>query len=118
MVSDDARSDAVLGILGLALGLGPLLVGLGVLGWQVYHWLDTAMWTSRSVLDLLGWANVQSEWVQNPTRWIGLWRLFDWLPLSATAIVFGAAYLGFSLFALAPARDPTRYAIWNDGLDR
>ena len=86
----------------LAVFLVPMLVGVAVLGWQVYHWLYTGDWTSRSMLDVLRWAamsaEMSDEWIQNPTSWLGLWKLLNWLPLSATTIVIGFTVLAVFAF--------------------
>jgi hypothetical protein len=53
------------------------------LGPGVYHW---------SALDALAYATGPDPWINNPTDWIGLWKLFNWfggevLLLAAAALV-------------------------------
>lgn len=88
--------------IGLTVCVGPMLVGVAVLVWQVYHWLYTGYWTSFSVLDVHLWASMSAEmsneWIQNPTSWLGLWKLLNWLPLSATSIVIGFTILAVFAF--------------------
>ena len=74
----------------VGLGVVPLLGGLGVLGWQVVHWLDVGQWISISVLDFLIWFDYKRGWAENPDTWFGLWKALNWLPLSGTAVVYGA----------------------------
>ena len=87
---------------GLVACLVPMLVGVAVLGWQVYHWLYTGDWTSRSILDVVRWAamsaEMSNEWIQNPASWLGLWKLLNWLPLSGTTIVIGFTILAVFAF--------------------
>lgn len=112
--------DLVPATLGLAffvvLVVAPLLGGIGTFGWQVYHWLDAGEWTSRSVLDFLRWAGVQADWVQYPTRWVGLWKLLNRLPLSLTGVVYGGAALALFASLRRPNIDP--YAAFWEQLRR
>ena len=81
----------VLFILGLV--VAPIIGGAGVFVWQVVEWLSTGQWASASMLDLLISTLGMISWAENPTSWIGLWKLLGWLPLSVCGILFGGTML-------------------------
>ena len=72
-----------------------LLAGLGVLGWQVFGWLSSGEWTSVSLLDFLRWgAGPKTRaWIENPTTWIGWWRVLNWTPVSGILLLVGMVML-------------------------
>jgi hypothetical protein len=92
-------------LLGFLVLLAFLVGGIGVFGWQLVGWLRSGAWESVSVLEFFGWGSPGSEWVHNPTDWVGLWRLLSALPLSLTLIAIGGVGL------VADARDRRRDAL-------
>lgn len=90
MNAQSKLSEKVRSAFGLLLVLAPFAVGLGSLGRQIFLWLRDGRWTSVSVLDLLSWSGVGSQdWIARPNEWIGVWKLLNWLPLSAASLVVG-----------------------------
>jgi len=63
--------------------------GLGLFGWQVLHFLMKGTWEAVSVIDALRWATDGNAWTVYPQSWIGIWRILDALPASATGVVLG-----------------------------
>jgi hypothetical protein len=86
--------EAFLSLLGL-----PVLVGPGIVVWQIYAWLQTAKWRPVPVSNALIFFGIP----QPHFDWLGLQKIADWaldLPLSVTAvvmwmvvIVFGVAFV-------------------------
>lgn len=89
----DQLDALFMGVAAMVFGLGPLVAGVGVFARQVYAWLHTGEWTSQSVLDFLRWADVRRDWIADPTTWLGLWKVLEWLPLSVTSMAFGVMML-------------------------
>ncbi|UZJ44466.1 hypothetical protein OOT55_17690 [Marinimicrobium sp. C6131] len=73
--------------------IGPAVVGLGVVIWQAFSWLQSGDWQAISVIDFLLWTGLEGAWLNEPTSWIGLWKMLDWMPLSV-----GGMTLSFILF--------------------
>ena len=69
------------------------LSGVVLLGWQVFHWLETGVWTSMSINDALRRAG--SLWAVNPQSYYGLHKLFNALPLAGVAI--GGPSIGLAI---------------------
>lgn len=76
-----------------SLGYGPVLAGIGIFCWQGYSWLKEGAWTAFSILDLMLFAGIQSDWAVAPNSWYGLWSLFNWLPGSVALLVYGTGTL-------------------------
>lgn len=81
---------AVFGVIGV-------LCGLAVVGWQAYYWLRHSAWVPLSVVDGLRFIGV--EWARSPRDWIGLWKVFDFLPLAV-----GVPAVGLLLASIAGAQ--------------
>ncbi len=75
-------------------GIGPILVPIGIVGWQIYEYLRHDIWNSLSVVSALQWWGV--KWANAPTDWVGLHRILDWIPLS---LAFAAIAVWFFLVA-------------------
>lgn len=71
--------------------VGLFLASVGTVLWQVYHYLRFNEWVSLSVVDLLKWCDIQ--WAYLPTDWIGMYRVLEFLPLSASLLI--AAWVVF-----------------------
>ena len=68
---------------GIALIL--FLVGIGILGWQLYFYLRFNNWMSISLITALQWLN--NSWAYNPNDWTGIHTILKQLPLSLSMIV-------------------------------
>ncbi len=55
-----------------------LLIFLGITGYQIVTYLDTAQWNSVSVIDALVRINV--EWAKRPTSWRGVHEIMSFVP--------------------------------------
>jgi len=64
-----------------------MVAPIGILGWQLYHFLRFYTWTSVSVIDGLIWCGV--NWASNPKDWMRLYHVFDWTPLALAIPVVG-----------------------------
>lgn len=73
----------------------PIFSGIFVVVWQIYRYLRYDIWTSVSVIDALRWSSVM--WAHNPTDWLGIYRILDWMPLSL-------AFPSIGIFVLVSAR--------------
>lgn len=97
---------------GLALatfiGTGLAVIGSALILYdQVVAWLDTAVWSPHSITDVISSSSSStlSGWAQEPDRWMGVHKIFDFLHpfigalmllpiamvLSATTTVFSVA---------------------------
>ena len=88
-LSQDVMTILVRLAMWFLIAIGPLLVGLCILGWQVYQYLYAGNWVGVSLLDFVYWAHVQREWIEAPMSWLGLWKILNWIPLSLLALVYG-----------------------------
>jgi hypothetical protein len=83
--------EALLSLLGL-----PVLIGPGIVVWQIYTWLQTAKWRLVPVSDALIFFGIP----QPRFDWLGLQKIADWvldLPLSVTAFVVWMAIIVFGI---------------------
>lgn len=86
----------------LLLLASPLLLigGVGVLGYQAYHFLRSGDWLPMSSID--GLSRLGSRWANEPDTWLGIWKILDVLPLTLALICLGlACWLGFIKVSLA-----------------
>jgi hypothetical protein len=82
--------DGVTLLLGHILWLAPLIGGLGLFGWQVFHWLYAGEWSALSLLDVVRKVGPPlTAWADQPTKWIGVWKVLCWLPAALAGVVFG-----------------------------
>src|SRR5690554_6748952 len=62
-----------------------------ILGYQAYHWLQSAVWQGISVIQALQYLLPGNEWLVQPTSWLGIHAAMRWMPASglllAVAIV-------------------------------
>lgn len=76
--------------------------GLWIFGSQVYHWMQSAVWQSFSVIHGLALVLPGNEWVAKPTSWLGVHAALRWLP--ASGVLLAVAFLAM-LVALADGPD-------------
>lgn len=90
----------VLRVLGGLIFVAGCVGGLGVLGWQVLVWLQSAVWTPISIVTGLRW--LEFSWAVNPTGWRDVHRLLNDFPLA-----IGLPLLGWAVgwVAIAIAKD-------------
>jgi hypothetical protein len=62
-----------------ALLLSVVFVPIGILGWQTFNFLESGIWLSFSILDLLDCIAPAVKWVSYPQEWKGLHKVFGWL---------------------------------------
>lgn len=87
MVVTDWWDRFAVTVLSLAL-LGALLLFIGILGWQIYDWLRTGIWTELPFLVLFDLLNLNVSGVYQPGDWHGAAAIARWvleLPLSICA---------------------------------
>ena len=70
----------VLEVLGRLIFVAGCAIGLGVLGWQVFVWLQAAKWTPISMVTGLRW--LEFSWAVKPTGWRDVHKLLDDFPLA------------------------------------
>lgn len=77
-------------------GLAALLLGIGILVWQIIHYMQYAVWRPLPLMAFTP-ENVRL-WFQFPSSWIGLSRLlqhiFEFMPASLAMILLGIPLLG------------------------
>ena len=75
------------------LGIAVLLIGLGLVAFQVFLFLYHGAWVSYSLLRFIDFTPIQFQaWVVRPDQWLGLHKIVYWLldvPLAFLALVFG-----------------------------
>lgn len=100
-LSDRLEGNFLLVVLGLLLMAPVGLGGLGVLVWQVFHFLSSGEWAPVSITDALAkweWASNLSSWAKAPTEMLGLWKVFGALPFSAAWAIVPTPFLALALF--------------------
>ena len=91
------------------IGIFFLICGISILGWQIFHWLDTGDWVPVPMLVIVEWLARQSTtptavannlaWVAHPKSWIGLWKVLNWFPVSLASFLC-------AVFAALTTRSP------------
>lgn len=66
----------------LSFGLG----GVGMLGYQLYHWLRYAEWESFSLLWPLSYLPRFEDWVYYPDEWLGVHKVLEYIPFAFVLI--------------------------------
>ena len=79
-------------ILFRVLSAPPIVIGVFVIGFQIYVWLKDGMWLSISVGSALLLAGADGSW----TTWKGLVLILEWLPLSASLLCIGIVLQGLA----------------------
>lgn len=83
--------EAMLSLLAL-----PILIGPGIVGWQIFNWLQTAKWKPIAASDALTYFEIPLPRFQ----WLGLQKIadmvLDW-PLSVVAFVLWIALMIFTI---------------------
>lgn len=69
--TSQAETAFVLGLLISLVSIG------GTLGYQVFMYLKTGVWSEMSVITVM--VMFGSKWASYPQSWIGLYNVFDWL---------------------------------------
>lgn len=82
----------VAALVGIAL-VAPILLGLGILAWQVLAYLMLGTWHPISVVAAL--AHFEFGWAANPAEWLGLHSILETIPVSAALIVGGLLFYSF-----------------------
>jgi hypothetical protein len=82
----------VVGLLSAALGLA----SIGLIGWQLVHYLQSGSWVGVSVLGFMNWADLGRDWALNPTSWLGLWRILHAIPASIAGMVLAVIVAGIA----------------------
>jgi uncharacterized membrane protein len=49
---------------------------------QVFTYLKIGIWQQVSLIDTLIVIGGESQWLTNPKSWIGLWKIFNFIPLT------------------------------------
>ena len=84
-----------------------LLIGLGVLAYQCFLWLQNGVWTEYDLFSVFNYAFENTEvhqWMINPESWVGVQKLLLWIlesiPVSISLIVpgFSIAISAFGIF--------------------
>jgi hypothetical protein len=89
----------------------PVLIGPGIILWQLYTWLQTAKWRPVPVSDALKLFEIPYP----RFGWLGLQKIADWfldLPLSVTAFALWMIVIVFSIAFVEEVRrkqDEKRY---------
>ena len=67
------------------------VLGLLVLGWQIYQFLKFGSWTNVQIVDTLVWMGIKpiSNWAAEPGDWRGIHAVLGWIPTSFALIVVG-----------------------------
>ena len=87
-----------------------LLIGLGVLGYQCFLWLQNGVWTEYDLLSVFNYVFENTEvhqWIINPESWIGMQKLLLWIleviPVSMALMVpgFSIAISAMGIFFVA-----------------
>lgn len=76
-------------VIRLILGGGILILGLGILAFQCYLYLQNGVWTPISIIDAGLWIESDWAWGGYPTEWIGVYRILGFIPTSAAVMVVG-----------------------------
>jgi hypothetical protein len=78
------------------IGLAALLLGIGILIWQIIHYMQYAVWKSLPLMAFTP-ENVRL-WFQYPQSWIGLSKflrhIFEFVPASLALVLLGFPLLG------------------------
>ena len=80
-----------------------LLIGLGVLVYQCFLWLQNGVWTEYDLLSVFNYVFENTEvhqWIINPESWIGMQKLLLWI-LEAMPVSLALMVPGFSIAILA-----------------
>lgn len=72
----------------LLFGAALVLAGFGILGLQVYAFLQSGQWTPFAITELLALLP-GNTWATSPEKWVGLHLVLSYIPTSAVLIVFG-----------------------------
>jgi hypothetical protein len=84
-MNDSSHGDSGSIPLGGILFVGGFVGAIAVLFFQVFVFLQYGHWLPISVVTGLRWLGV--EWASNPTTWLGVHKVFDFLPLSVFSVL-------------------------------
>ena len=84
--------------------------GAWILGYQTYHWLQSAVWQGISVVQALHLVMPGNEWLARPTSWLGVHEALRWLPASGVLLA-----ISFIAMLVAAADEPDRQRLQGGG---
>ena len=76
-----------------------LLIGLGVLAYQCFLWLQNGVWTEYDLFSVFNYVFENTEvhqWMINPESWFGMQKLLVWF-LEAIPVSLALMVPGFSI---------------------
>lgn len=76
------------------IGLGLILCSFILFCWQAYEFLRFNAWPPISIITVLELMGV--GWASNPTDWLGLYNLFEAIPMSVTLFAIGVFFIVIS----------------------
>lgn len=85
--------------------------GAWILGYQAYHWLQSAVWQGMSVVQALYVVLPGNEWLARPTSWLGVHEALRWLPASGALLA-----IAFVAMLVAAAQGPDGPRLQSDGI--
>ena len=103
---DTTWSDRVAIGIAYLIGVPLLLAGVGIIGMQVYGYLQYGEWSPLSVMVV---AEGGFPWLDNPQSWLGLHRIvhgfLNWLPVSLLLILIGGFFWPIGIFRRDQSKD-------------
>lgn len=74
------------------LGIGLILSAFGIVGLQIFWFLQTGHWTSLSIVDVMQMFMDpdRSPWVFKPESWLGAHKILEWIPSSFAVFCLGS----------------------------
>ena len=78
------------------IGIAAILLGIVILGWQIYQYLQYAVWKPVSLMSVM--PEKVRLWIQYPSSWFGLTRIlrniFEFVPASLVSVLLGIMLVG------------------------
>ena len=91
---DTTWSDRWAARVAYLIAIPPLLAGVGIIGMQVYGYLQYGEWSPLSAMAL---AEGRFPWLDNPQSWLGLHQIvhgfLNWLPVSLFLLLIGGFFV-------------------------
>ena len=87
--------DRIFAVIIKTVGVGIMLVGVGLIGLQIYGYLESGVWPPHSLVILFDGAH---SWFRDPQSRFGLqgivYGIADFIPLSVALFLVGASIWG------------------------